>query len=114
VSFLAVHNGNRQILGTTGCLMIVGGIVSWIALTVWLSDRLGWPDAYGYPCHLARGCWLQGLWDSSALLSHGGTLSYVLFVVLWLPQTAIITGYIYSFLQKRRRSNGTPSSSSSE
>lgn len=62
--------------------IMVGTVVFCIGfgtLVWWLSDKIGWPDAYGFQCR-GKGCLFVELWHSPSLLqgrvpSHGVTAS---------------------------------------
>lgn len=94
-------------------LLILVATCAYIAIGVWLSMTLDWPDRYGMHCS-GRGCLLRELWYSSALL-HGGTpLEYLLFAWLWLLPVGGICLLLLGLWDARRRSRGLvyPSSNS--
>jgi hypothetical protein len=68
--------------------MVVG--ITWIAVFVWLSIDLGWPDNYGFHCH-GKGCLFVEIWHSPTLLKHNRLKEFALFMCVWtLP--ALVLG----------------------
>lgn len=106
MSFLALGNGDRQILGTVGCAMLAAAVAGWIALGVWLDDRLGWPERYGHACHHMRGCWIDDLWYGPALLHRGNPLEILLFAILWTPVLVMIAACSRPARARRRATPG--------
>jgi hypothetical protein len=76
-------------------------IFLFVAGRIWLSDKIGWPRAYGFDCH-GRGCYLEDLYHSPSLLSGGGFYELGLFVVLWALPGGIAAAIIYALLKRHR------------
>ena len=55
------------------------GVFAW--LLFWLSEKTGWPEAYGSECH-RHGCWPTYLWHSFKLLKVGTGFEIALFALL--------------------------------
>ncbi len=98
---------HRKALGTARTWAMVIGtilfILLWAASEVWLSNRIGWPESYGFACH-GRGCLLQDLYHSPLLLNGGNAYELGLFAILWALPGCIGAAIIYALL-KRHRSN---------
>ena len=80
--------------------VIILCVLGWIALGVWLQERIGWPDRYGFHCH-GRGCWIDDMWHSPALIHGGHWGEYALFAWLWSMPAFVITVLIRSKLRNR-------------
>lgn len=83
-------------------MIMVGTVVFAIGfgtLVWWLSEKIGWPDAYGFHCR-GKGCLLTQLWHSPALLQNPNGYTLALFAVLWfIPAT---TGIAVTIILVRR------------
>ncbi len=78
---------------------------AWAGIGIWLEERVGWPDAYGFHCG-GRGCLFVDLWHSPSLL--GGNLDELeLFAWIWFLPALLIgslaSALIYARVKKRRR-----------
>lgn len=95
--------GTPTALGSLRFWLLVAGTVLFILLlaagNIWLSDKIGWPEAYGFDCR-GRGCFFQDLTHSPKLLRVGSGYELGLFALLWsLP--AFIAGVLIYALFKR-------------
>lgn len=81
---------------------IVVGLLAWLAIGMWLSLSLDWPDAYGFHCH-GRGCWIDDLWHSPSLLAagHRSAMEIGLFIWEWSLPAVIPAALIWRFLKTR-------------
>jgi len=69
-------------LGTLTIIIVGYGTIGW-----WLSERIGWPDGYGFHCQ-GRGClWIE-LYHSNRLLETGRRDELILFAWMWLVPVA--------------------------
>jgi hypothetical protein len=82
-----------------GVLAFIGG---WTALDMWLSDKTGWPDAYGFHCR-GRGCTLDNLWHSPALLHRHDPYELGLFASIWFLPAVVAGAALYALVKKSRR-----------
>lgn len=99
----------RNTVGAGTTWVVIVGTVLFILLIaagdIWLSSKIGWPEAYGFDCH-GRGCFFQDLIHSPKLLQGGSAYELGLFILLWsLP--ACVFGVLAYVLVKRlsRRNN---------
>lgn len=83
---------------------IMGSVLAWIFLGVWLQMTLDWPDHYGFHCH-GRGCWIDDMWHSPVLLQHGHPLEIALFIFFWSMPTLAVGFVIWSRLRKRNHAH---------
>jgi len=77
-------------------------IAGFVGLTLWLKNAVGWPESYGFRCH-GKGCWIDDLWHSPALLRNGGKYELGLFALIWSMPTFLFGCLIYALVKKRRR-----------
>jgi len=101
--WLDEQRGYYYTLGPLRYWTLIGGTVLFCVgfgtLIWWLSEKTGWPDAYGFHCR-GKGCWLTQLWHSPALLQNPNGYALALFATLWaLPAT---TGTAVTFILARR------------
>ncbi len=82
--------------------IMVGTVVFCIGfgtLVWWLSEKIGWPDAYGFQCR-GKGCLFLELWHSPSLLQNPNGYALALFAALWfIPAT---TGIAVTIILARR------------
>lgn len=82
--------------------IMVGTVVFCIGfgtLVWWLSEKTGWPDAYGFHCR-GKGCLFIELWNSPLLLQNPNGYALALFATLWfIPAT---TGIAVTIILARR------------
>lgn len=71
------------------------------AADMWLSNKIGWPESYGFNCR-GRGCWIDNLSHSPELLRGGSVYELSLFAVLWLLPAVIIGGIIFALVRRWR------------
>lgn len=95
---------HRKKLGTIRAWSIVIGsilfILLWAAGLTWLSNKIGWPERYGFDCH--GGCLLQDLYHSPLLLSGGSAYELGLFAVVWALPGGIGVAIICAMLTRNR------------
>jgi hypothetical protein len=78
-------------------------IVSILAvLYVWLSDTIGWPEAYGFRCR-GRGCWIEHLMHSQKLLGGGSRNELAFFALLWWMPALLACTAVYTLVKRRLR-----------
>lgn len=98
--------GAREALGSLRFWLLATGtvllILLWAAASMWLSNKIGWPEAYGFKCH-GRGCILQDLVHSPLLLQGGSRYEFGLFALLWLLPLSLASALIYAFIRRRDR-----------
>lgn len=98
--------GTRKSLGTFRFWVLVSGTVLFIMLFamggIWLSEKIGWPEAYGFACH-GRGCFFQDLANSPMLLRGGSAYELGLFALLWLFPAFLIGLLIYALFKRLKR-----------
>ena len=93
-------------------LIAVGTLTVIITFTiafVALSDRIGWPENYGFTCR--RKCALDYMWHSPKLLAGGARDELLLFFVIWsipLAGAAFIVPSVLMRLINRRRARIGP------
>lgn len=82
-------------------LLIVATIVFillWAGCEIWLSNKLGWPEAYGFSCH-GRGCFFEDLSHSPRLLRGGSVYEVELFAMIWLLPAFLVGTLVYAFIK---------------
>lgn len=98
----------RKALGSVRFWLLTLGTVLFILLlaagNIWLSGKIGWPEAYGFDCH-GRGCFFQDLAHSPQLLRGGSMYELGLFALLWLLPAFIVGVLIYALLKHLSRRN---------
>ena len=98
--------GYSKILGSFRTWALGVGTVLFILLfaaaDIWLSNKIGWPESYGFNCR-GRGCWIDNLSHSPELLRGGSSYELGLFALLWLFPAVIIGCAIYALVRRRRR-----------
>lgn len=93
-------------------LIAVGTLAAILTFTiafVILSDKIGWPENYGFTCR--RKCALDHMWHSPKLLAGGARDELLLFFVIWsipLAGAAFIVPSVLMCLLKRRRDRVRP------
>lgn len=80
---------------------VLGGIVCWTVIGIWLEGKVGWPEHYGFRCR-GRGCWIDDLWHSPALLRTASPIELGLFAWIWSIPSMIPIAFIYARIRKRR------------
>lgn len=97
-------------LGPLRFSLIIAGTILLILLIaagdIWLSDKIGWPEAYGFSCH-GRGCYIQDLTHSLKLLRGGSAYELGLFALIWWLPALIVCILIYALFRWRSRRNST-------
>jgi hypothetical protein len=88
-------------VGPTWFVLILIAGVAWFVGDLWLMEKLDWPDGYGFHCS-GRGCFIDDMWHSPALLHHHSGYEVALFVCIWAPAAAIIGPFAYRGLRKLR------------
>lgn len=105
--------GTRETLGSVKFWLLVVGTVVFILLLaagdMWLSDKIGWPEAYGFDCH-GRGCFFEDLAHSPRLLRGGSAYELGLFALLWLLPAFLAGVLVYALFKRfsRRRNDIRP------
>lgn len=105
--------GHRKALGSVRFWLLVVGTVGVILLLaagdIWLSDKIGWPEAYGFDCH-GRGCFFENLAHSPRLLRGGNIYELGLFALFWLLPAFLVAVLIYALFKRssRRRNRFQP------
>lgn len=77
-------------------------VLSLAAADMWLSSKIGWPEAYGFTCH-GRGCRIDYLIHSPALLRGGSIYELSLFALLWFMPAILVGCAAYAIFKRRRR-----------
>lgn len=100
-------------LGPLRFAVFAGGTLAAILVLtsayVALSERVGWPEAYGFSC--SRKCAGAVIWHSSKLLETGVADEVLLFLVIWsipLSAVAIAVPILVMRWLKRRRERIRP------
>jgi hypothetical protein len=93
-------------LGPVRFSLIVGGtlaaILALVVPYVILSEKLGWPEAYGVNC--PRKCGALIIWHSPKLLEGGSADEVLLFGVIWaVPLIAAVLMLLAMLRRKFRR-----------
>lgn len=100
--------GPRKTLGSVRFWLLIFGTVLFILLLaagyVWLSSKIGWPEAYGFDCH-GRGCFFQDLAHSSKLIRGGSIYELGLFALLWLLPACVVAVLAYALFKRLSRRN---------
>jgi hypothetical protein len=91
-------------LGPAKFFGVMAAIIAWSMLGVWLQNEAGWPDDYGFHCS-GRGCLIDDLWHSPALIQHGGGFPIALFCYFWAFLAVPIVIVAWLKLRKRARAN---------
>jgi hypothetical protein len=106
-AFTDLGTAYRQ-LGPLRFSLIVGGtlaaILAFTMAYVILSERVGWPEAYGISC--SRKCAGLIIWHSPKLLENGAADEVLLFLVIWsIPLIAAVIAVPIILMRglKRRR-----------
>lgn len=96
-------------VGPTRFWLMAAGTLALIAtlsgLDIWLSQKTGWPEAYGFQCH-GRGCTLTYLIHSPQLIHGGSIYELCLFALLWLLPAFLIGCGVYAIVRRIRRKSG--------
>lgn len=95
-------------LGPLRFSLIAGGtlaaIIVFTLAYVALSERVGWPEAYGFSC--SRKCAGPVIWHSPKLLENGSAAEVLLFLVIWsIPLSAVaiaVPMLLIRWLKRRR------------
>jgi hypothetical protein len=103
-----------ELMGPARFSVFFGGltatIVAFGSLGWWLSEVIGWPEAYGFRCG-GRGCYFLYLIESPKLLRSGGAYEISLFVWFWfIPAgtSASIAWVLFKRFLTRRRDRIRP------
>lgn len=95
----------RQLGPVRFSLMAGGTLAAILALVlpyVILSEKLGWPEAYGVNC--PRKCGALIIWHSPRLLAGGSADEVLLFGVIWaVPLVAAVIILLFMLRRKFRR-----------
>ena len=95
--------GPRKILGTGKFWLLMGGTIMFVLLLaggqIWLSDKIEWPNAYGFDCQ-GRGCFFEDLAHSPELLRGGSIYELALFALLWLLPVILISVLVYALFKR--------------
>ena len=98
--------GPRKVLGSVRFWLLMVGTVLFILLLaagdIWLSDKIGWPERYGFGCR-GRGCFFEDLAHSPQLLRGGSMYELALFALLWLLPAIIVGVLIYALFKRLNR-----------
>lgn len=104
-------SGYRSQLGSLAFWTLIVGTVVFILLfagaDIWLSSKIGWPDAYGFHCQ-GRGCWIENLSHSPKLLAGGNKYELGLFALLWSLPAVSVAFVLYALVKRKRRSRIQP------
>lgn len=99
---------SRKTLESLRFWLLVAGTVLFILLLaageMWLSDKVGWPEAYGFDCH-GRGCFIQDLIHSPKLLRGGSVYEFGLFALLWALPAILVGVLVYAAFKRLSRGN---------
>lgn len=77
------------------------GTLLWMGLFIWLAVKVNWPEAYGFRGACAgRGCFIESVIRSPALLKHPTTYSAALFAWFMATEGAIVAAVLYSIIRK--------------
>ena len=91
------------VLGPSRFWLLIAGTLVFIALfagaNIWLSDKIGWPEAYGFSCH-GRGCWIDDLSHSPMLLRGGSSYELGLFALIWTLPSFLVGCLIYAAIKR--------------
>ncbi|MCU0949333.1 MAG: hypothetical protein MUF47_13985 [Porphyrobacter sp.] len=95
-------------LGPVRFSLIAGGTLAAIVAVaiplIVLSERLGWPEAYGFSCR--RKCLALYMWQSPKLLDGGSRDEVLLFLVIWsiplMTAGVVITVLLRRWLKRHR------------
>lgn len=80
-------------------LVIGTPLLAFAALSIWLAERVGWPEDYGFQCR--RKCVVSYMWHSPALLRDPSAASVALFVLIWaIPAGTLL---VIAFVLVRRK-----------
>ena len=82
------------LVGTVAFILLFAGI------DMWLSNKIGWPEAYGFECS-GRGCLVSDLIHSPELLRGGNGYELGLFALLWLFPAIIVVCAIFAIFKRR-------------
>lgn len=108
--FSELREGYRE-LGPLRFSLLMGATLAVIltaaGIYAWLSEKIGWPDAYGFRC-TGRGCLLSNLTHSPRLLEQAGAYELGLFAFIWFLPTFIFGCLVYAYLKRRRRNRILP------
>lgn len=111
VGYFSELKGYHAALGPVRFWCLLLGTVSFSLLLagadIWLSDKIGWPEAYGFQCH-GRGCWLQNWIHSPKLLRGGSPYELGLFALLWWMPAVVGGCLVYALVKRRRRNRAHP------
>ena len=91
--------------GMLTAVLVAYGTVGWL-----LSDKIGWPDDYGFYCK-GRSClWIE-LYHSNLLLRKGHLYELLLFLWMWIIPMGMIVPAAFIVLKrwvKNRRNRIRP------
>lgn len=93
------RSGPSQFFAWTAAFLLVFG--PYIAVQIWLENRLGWPENYGFYCR--RKCFFDNLANSPKLLQTGDPYEIGLFAAFWFLPAIIAFVFAYIFIASRRR-----------
>lgn len=111
VKYFSELRGYHADLGPFRFWAILTGTVLAILLLagadMWLSDKIGWPEAYGFQCR-GRGCLIENWMNSPKLLWGGSASELALFALLWWMPVVVVGCCFYALLRRRRRNRIQP------
>ena len=106
--------GYYELMGPVRFSIFFGGLtvamVAFGAIGWWLSQIIGWPEAYGFECR-GRGCLWVHLSESPKLLRNRGAYEIALFIWFWfIPAgtSATVACVLFRRFLKRRRDGIRP------
>jgi hypothetical protein len=89
-------------VGPSRFVLIIVAALAWAAALIWLSDKVNWPDGYGFRC-TGKGCWIDEMWHSGDLLRRHSIYEIALFLCIWGGPAAMFGGiFIYHRSRKLR------------
>ena len=111
MAYLSELRGYHKALGPVRFwAMLIGTVLVVLLLAgadVWLSDKIGWPEAYGFQCR-GRDCWIQNWMHSPKLLRGGSAYELSLFALLWWMPTVVVGCAIYGLRRRLGRHRTRP------
>ncbi len=84
----------------------MGATFAWIAVDIWLSSAIDWPNGYGFHCR-GQACLYVELWHSPVLIGprHRHPLALFQFVWMWAAPAFGVWLFIWSQRAARRKNN---------
>ncbi|MEG3145040.1 hypothetical protein U1839_10305 [Sphingomonas sp. RT2P30] len=99
MGFPQITIGNRTIGGSASWLLLTA-IVLWLGGGAILREKVGWPEHYGFQCH-GRGCMIDEMGHSLALVRQGGFLPDLLFIDIWSIFAIPLALFAWTKLRRR-------------